>query len=393
MTDQTEIRHKIGGNGTFVLRTLSGSVHLAAADGDEVVVVARSARGDLPELTVDQAPGRLLVEPPRHGLSFLRGHDFEIDFNVSVPRGARVDIKSVSADIIASDLAGEQDYKSVSGDVHLATTQGRVTIQTVSGDVHLNGGRTFELNAMTTSGDVMVEGELVDYLRVRTVSGDVRLTGKLSDGPRHTVETVSGDLIFRSSGGVNVESARALDIGRNSSRSFVIGDGAASLSFRSMSGEERVTGPADNKREPRERSEPAKKYDQPIAAAGPAPTAATPLDVLRALERGDIDVEEADQILASLSSASEDTAPAQARAQDVPVGDEARHLRVEITEGGKRVVNLRVPVNIASFAAGFVPGLPDEAAERIRTSIRAGLRGPIVDIGTDDGDRVLIINE
>ena len=57
------------------------------------------------------------------------------------------------------------------------------------------------------------------------------------------------------------------------------------------------------------------------------------------------------------------------------------------------MVNLRVPINIASLAAGLVPGLPDAEAERIRASIRAGLRGPIVDVGSDDGERVLIISE
>ncbi len=125
--------------------------------------------------------------------------------------------------------------------------------------------------------------------------------------------------------------------------------------------------------------------------------------ILRLVEEGTLTAAEADEILASLAAdqsshnprpASE---PASSPAAEAPAdADVARHLRVEITERGRRVVNLRVPVNVASFAAGFaglVPGLPDEAAERIRTSIRAGLRGPIVDIATDDGDRVLIVNE
>lgn len=116
--------------------------------------------------------------------------------------------------------------------------------------------------------------------------------------------------------------------------------------------------------------------------------------ILRLVEEGALTAEEADQILATLSAEEAPSVgpePAIDAATFDP--DKARHLRVEITERGRRVVNLRVPVNVASFAAGFVPGLPDEAAERIRTSIRAGLRGPIVDIATDDGDRVLIVNE
>jgi hypothetical protein len=118
--------------------------------------------------------------------------------------------------------------------------------------------------------------------------------------------------------------------------------------------------------------------------------------ILRMVETGALTADEAEEILSKLSTPNAGAGSSSASAAseaDSSDPDKARHLRVEITEKGRRVVNLRVPVNIASFAAGFVPGLPDEAAERIRSSIRAGLRGPIVDIDTGDGDRVLIINE
>jgi hypothetical protein len=292
MSDQMEIRHDIGADGTLALRSLSGSVKLTGSDGSEAVVIARATGGGrLPELIVERGPHRLLVEPPRVGLSILRGNDVEIDFDITLPRGARIDLKSVSADVTGSDLVGEQNYKSVSGHLYLNSPAGRLTVQTVSGDIRLDGGRQLELNAMTTSGDVAVEAHLVDELRVRTVSGDVRVTGRLGEDRRHSVETVSGDLILRSAGGVTVEPARALDIGRNSRRSFVIGDGAAALSFRSMSGEERVTGPdTQSGKSPFPTTEPAATSAPP---PWPPATAGTRLDVLRALERGEIDVEEA----------------------------------------------------------------------------------------------------
>lgn len=120
--------------------------------------------------------------------------------------------------------------------------------------------------------------------------------------------------------------------------------------------------------------------------------------ILKMVEQGALTADEADQILSSLAAGKADAGarPAGEKnrwsdANEDP--DKPRHLRVEITEGGRRVVNLRVPLNMASLAAGFVPGLPDEAAERIRSSIRAGMRGPIVDIVGEDGDRVLIVNE
>ncbi len=122
--------------------------------------------------------------------------------------------------------------------------------------------------------------------------------------------------------------------------------------------------------------------------------------ILKMVEQGALTADEADQILATLSTdrppATDNSAGAgwanRASARDNDP-DKPHHLRVEITEGGRRVVNLRVPLNMASLAAGFVPGLPDDTAERVRSAIRAGERGPIVDITTDDGDRVLIVNE
>ena len=110
--------------------------------------------------------------------------------------------------------------------------------------------------------------------------------------------------------------------------------------------------------------------------------------ILKLVEEGALTADEADQILSSLAAGQPNRGADRDEDPDQP-----RHLRVEITEGGRRVVNLRVPLNMASLAAGFVPGLGDETAERIRSSIRAGLRGPIVDIVGEDGDRVLIVNE
>lgn len=288
MSSQTEIRHEIGADGMLLLRGVSGSINLIGGDGTEAVVLARSSRGGEPDLSVERRAGSLLVEPQRSGFAFIRGQDTEIDFSVTLPRGARVDVKSVSADINSGGLRGEQGYKTVSGDLRLRESAGRVTILTVSGDIRLERAGQLELSAATTSGDLAVEAESLELLRVRTVSGDVRLTGRLSGGPRHTVETVSGDLTFRSTGGVTVEPSRALDIGRNSRRAVVIGDGRATLSFRSMSGEERVTGPAAPQDEPM-------TSQMPIATAPTRSDASVDarLDVLRALERGDIDIEEA----------------------------------------------------------------------------------------------------
>jgi hypothetical protein len=67
-----------------------------------------------------------------------------------------------------------------------------------------------------------------------------------------------------------------------------------------------------------------------------------------------------------------------------------RQLRIRVTEHGRQVVNLRIPVGLVDAALGFVPGIGGEQSERIRQAVRAGEVGPILDVEDPDGDGVLI---
>jgi SHOCT-like domain len=64
--------------------------------------------------------------------------------------------------------------------------------------------------------------------------------------------------------------------------------------------------------------------------------------------------------------------------------DPAKTLRVEVTDGGRAVVNLRIPLSLGRAALSQVPGISDATSDRIREAINAGIKGPIVDV--DDGD-------
>jgi hypothetical protein len=117
--------------------------------------------------------------------------------------------------------------------------------------------------------------------------------------------------------------------------------------------------------------------------------------ILGLVESGALTPEEADRILAALSA---DT-PARPPVTPAPTvdagqaGGGARHLRIQVSDHGRAVVNLRIPINLAGFAADLVPGLSEPEAERIRQAIRSGVRGPLIDVGDEDGERVLIVSE
>ena len=317
---QAVISHAIGEHGTLVLRTVRGSVRVRGTDGSEVRVearyaVPRDAAAADPEhdgvLRVTRSPNELSIEADdtdgslRNALGTLFGGGRpRIDFDVTLPRTAALRLSGVSANLEIRGLRGDQDIRTVSGDVSLVDGGGRLTLQSVSGDASIQAGQ-LDLRATTTSGDLDARAGQWLATRIRTVSGDVRLAGALQAGYEHSIESISGDLeiapdygvtatLTSISGSIHTELPQRRDSGP-SRRSVVIGDGAAAVSFRTMSGDLSIARGSSGVAAP--------------AAAAPSAGQARPqpprtsLDVLRALERGEIDVEAAGRLLEALGNA------------------------------------------------------------------------------------------
>jgi hypothetical protein len=69
-----------------------------------------------------------------------------------------------------------------------------------------------------------------------------------------------------------------------------------------------------------------------------------------------------------------------------------RQLRIRVTERGRQVVNLRIPIGFVDTALRFVPGLGGDQAERIREAVHAGAVGPILDVEDPDGEGGVLIS-
>jgi Putative adhesin len=345
----SEIRHRIGARGQLTINDVSGAVELRADDGDEVVVIARtqSLRSESLPITVRKTDGSLTIDVDKRGGSFAQfgtwfGLADGMEFQVRVPRAAQVTINTVSADIRSHFLAGEQSYKTVSGDVELNPDGGTLRVVTVSGDIAVQATGRAQLSVNSTSGDVRVGGAVIERFDARTVSGDIDFAAGFAAGPVHTIETVSGDLSIESSTGVTVDVTKSLELRHGGSRAVVAGDGAAQVRFRTLSGDARVRGAREMEDDGRGRHGRPGKHDRferqlerrierevnrrarglpsdeidfpgvsnlpPMPPMYPptdyersnTPTASQQVDqleVLRALERGEIDVEEASRRL------------------------------------------------------------------------------------------------
>jgi polyhydroxyalkanoate synthesis regulator phasin len=69
-----------------------------------------------------------------------------------------------------------------------------------------------------------------------------------------------------------------------------------------------------------------------------------------------------------------------------------RQLRIKVTERGRQVVNLRIPIGFVETALRFVPGLGGEQSQRIREAVQAGAVGPILDVEDPDGEGGVLIS-
>ncbi len=342
------LTHTIGPDGTLSIRTIRGSVRVRGTDGDEARVEARYAdrSGDSanPEedgvLKVERHAGELRVEVDETSRGILpalgvlvRGGRPAVDFDVTMPRTATLRLAGVSADLDLRDLSGAMEVRTVSGDVSMDDVAGRIRLQSVSGDVLIRGA-VISLDATTTSGDLSAVAERIQSVRARSVSGDLRLSGPLDPAGEHAIESISGDLELASPGGITARMTaisgsihselphrRESNGGR---RAIVVGDGSATVTFRTMSGDLNIAqAPGAGTPEPLiSEASPTRPPDppRPTAPTAPAPPAppmppappafpGTPspqeamlgaaaaemneLVILQALERGEISVDEA----------------------------------------------------------------------------------------------------
>ena len=300
------IDHAIGETGTFRLGVRSGDVRLRAIEGLEAhlratfeITAASEADADRlfdeVQMRVLRRDGELVVNEHEDthtvgsmiGRLFGAGEHYELTIDADLPAAAKLQLTAVSSDVEGAGFTGEQRYRTVSGDLRLTDLAGSVQLETVSGDASLQASSELAVQVQTVSGDVSVTAPLLRSLRANTVSGDAEIEGELDSSGDFKVETVSGDFVLRLVGNATIEvHGLSTDVhseldhrleGQVDRRRVIIGSGGARLLFNSMSGDVDV-------RRPR-RINARAKAEEPVPDSQ--------LDVLRALERGEIDVDEA----------------------------------------------------------------------------------------------------
>ena len=114
------------------------------------------------------------------------------------------------------------------------------------------------------------------------------------------------------------------------------------------------------------------------------------------MAEGRLTAEEAAPLLDALEAAQAPPPSAPAAPGEPGSGSDdtpASAVRIEVSDAGRKVINLRVPLAIGRTAINGVPGLSEATAEQIRQAINAGVKGPVLDIEDDQGDGVRVVIE
>ena len=310
------VEHVIGADGAFTLAARNSDIRLRAVPGDTVRIRAR-----------DGSDLRRLETEPGDGILAVRARGGAPDLDIEVPIAAAVIIEGSSSDLAAIGLRGEQRYRTASGDIDLQDVGGRLAIEAVSGDVNVMATAPAELSARTVSGDMAVRAGSITRLRAVTTSGDLHVAGSFDGEGPFAIESVSGDATLAPAAGLRVEASSitgdvradvdARSEGPRGRRTVVVGAGGPEMTFRSTSGDLHIVRAAVLAPAPIALPDPPQppavpSPDDPVipspAALGDATTETVPaadapidpsLDILRELERGEIDVDEAMRRLAA----------------------------------------------------------------------------------------------
>lgn len=320
---QGALEHEIGSDGVVHIRIHAGSVTIRGIDGSHARVIDAGGRDLADRFAIETGPSSISIRPSAiHGeLGIQLGGRRADHVELEVPRGATVVAESVSGNLTASTLDGNQRYRTTSGELRLADVAGAVVAETVSGSLVIQRAGRLDLSARAVSGSVDIAGATLTRLALATTSGHIRLTAALDGSGSFAVRTVSGDVQLSVGAAVRIEARtltgrvradRPQTVTRGTGRpaTVIAGDGPT-LSFESVSGALQVLDVDEAPAVPQPPRPPAPPQAPfaPKIPVGPHPAAVEPTEdpresermaILRALERGEIDVAQATERLAAV---------------------------------------------------------------------------------------------
>src|SRR6188474_3301541 len=190
--------------GTLRLKTFSGRVTITGGSGDQLVVhaVRRATRDRLDDIKLEITQSGSTVEVDANHRLVERRNDnvVETDFEIQVPAGTRLDIKTFSAPVTVAGVTASQNIDGFSSDITIESSDfgdgNDIDIHTFSGDVRLRLPASAKGNIDFNSFSGRFESDLPVTLNS---SSRRNFRGALNGGGNadFRLKTFSGDVSIR----------------------------------------------------------------------------------------------------------------------------------------------------------------------------------------------------
>ena len=205
-------------SGSVSVKNINGSVRVDVADGDHVLLRARTIARDSDDLAririgIDESPERIEIETkiPRG----LKGAN--VSYELRVPRRAHVQTSSVNGSIKINGIQGETRANSVNGSVRIGEASGNVTANTVNGSLEvvwnsLEGSSRNSLKTVNGALKIWMPHDAEGTIEAKTVNGSIKTDFHLEvrkarfghqrsisdsigeNGPEFALSTVNGSI-------------------------------------------------------------------------------------------------------------------------------------------------------------------------------------------------------
>jgi len=218
LAENVDLRGEAAKDGVVVIENIAGSITVTGWDKGEITVTGTTGK-DVERIDFETGrKSRIKVVYPKKSKNIKEGANLEIH----VPKGSRLEIECISADISVEGVKGEIEASSISGDVTITGECKEIDAESISGDVVVDGGApetnldcvsgslkarggSAEVDAETVSGDIELDFEEYTGLSVGSVAGSAVVKGALDKDASVEIEMHSGDVTLILPGNVSAD--------------------------------------------------------------------------------------------------------------------------------------------------------------------------------------------
>lgn len=185
---KVERRLPLGMDAAFRVVNMVGSVVVHGWEKDTLLVRGTLDAGDRLFVGGSYTGAKLFVE---------QANDRDpkpTRLEIWVPSRVRLWIKTATASIDVSEVAGGLDLYVVSGTIDVTGNPHELNAEAIDGDIHITGTPSW-IRAKSAAGAITFQGSSPD-VGLSTVSGTIRVVGGTSAFERAKIETVTGNISF-----------------------------------------------------------------------------------------------------------------------------------------------------------------------------------------------------